>query len=50
MTFCASEARIYDKKDKLVGSILVRGGLYKTMTNIPRAYAAEETPITVTLD
>jgi hypothetical protein len=48
--FRATECRIYDSKDKVLGKIPMRGGLYRTETDAPSANAAQEPPISVTLD
>ncbi len=50
MLFRASECRIYNQKDKILGKVPVKGGLYRIETDIPRAMNTDESPITVTLN
>ncbi len=50
MLFRGSECRIYGPKDKLLGKVPVKGGLYHVETDPPYANAVHNAPISVSLD
>ncbi len=50
LLFHGTECCVYNKKDKLVGKIGIKGGLYRVETDAPSVNAAHNTPITVSLD